>query len=121
MAIKLVKRFLQRYAELSKCHLMSLAGVGCQNHFHIIVCSSKHLQVNNNIQKQLQSLWGKGRVQIDIWDQDKSGAESYTLEKHSVVDELFQRVFCPHLRHECQGKKGCVLIRDRSRYRLGAS
>jgi hypothetical protein len=119
--IKLVKRYLQKVTGLVGFHIMSLAGVGSNNHFHLIICSSKHFTVTDEILGRIKALWGKGKLEVERFDPERHGAESYTLEKHAVVEDLFQRVFCPHIRHECRGKKGCVLIRDRSRYRITGS
>jgi len=120
-AIKLVKRYLQKITDVTGLHIMSLAGVGSNNHFHIIICSSNHFDIHGCDEVDIQTigaLWGKGKVEVSLFDTTKSGVESYTLEKHAVVEDLFQRVFCPHIRHECRGKNGYVLIRDRSRYRI---
>ena len=93
-------------------HVLCYGGFGSNGHCHLIVCTmggKSGYRADKVACDRISRLWNKGLVKCDIYDPKIGRGALYALNKHEILDGMFNKVFCPRVKKSCkQHPKGCV-------------
>ena len=107
-----VEGLLRSIARQTKEHVLCYGGAGSDNHSHLIICAMggrNGYKASKEDAGRIVGLWKHGLSMCDVYDRNMVGGAMYALNKHDILDGVFNKVFCPRIKKSCkQHPKGCV-------------